>query len=151
MSNSSGKAIVEQFMADNDRLLKAADSLAALWPVGANVNAESLRGLRMALAEFRTQLQVHFAEEEQSGYLGEALSAAPQLASQAESLRHEHEAFMAAADRLVAEVEEDVPDADQAAKQRQKFVQLVSGLRKHEQAENSLVLEAFDEDLGSGD
>lgn len=106
------------------------------------------------LADLRDQLAMHFTLEEAYGYFDDAVTEAPRLSERASRLRGEHQDLYTGLCRLLDQVEHArrrhgkhrVPE-----KIRQAFVEFQRALKRHESEENALILEAFNEDIGTGD
>lgn len=106
------------------------------------------------LGNFRDQLATHFALEEAFGYFDEPLKAAPQLAERAEELRQQHADLFVRLCRLVDQAEDDYQREPHERAFRliaERFHQFDADLQVHEQAENELIMEAFNADIGVGD
>jgi hypothetical protein len=116
--------------------------------------APARKKLAAALADLRDRLAMHFALEEAFGYFDDPLDVAPRLAHQADLLRSQHaDLFLhisALAERGEALLYEDEPAARirHLADDYRRFYQ---SLLAHEHAENRLIFEAFDDDIGVGD
>jgi hypothetical protein len=112
------------------------------------------RRLVELLSRLRDQLGMHFALEEAFGYFDDPVSVAPRLCQRAEQLRGQHDELFMHMCRLVDEAEQlfyhespAVPLTDLAA----GFHDFHRALMEHEAQENTLILQAFDDDLGVGD
>jgi hypothetical protein len=117
-------------------------------------DAPARQHLLDSLEDFRDQLATHFALEEAFGYFDDPLDAAPRLSEQAELLRSEHgELFM-----IICAMVEDAYDLlrysfNPAAFQElsHRFGRFEEAFTDHEARENSLIMEAFNADIGVGD
>ena len=96
----------------------------------------------------RDFIRDHFAQEEEGGYLDEALSHAPRLAPEAARLEHQHPQLL-----------EKISHLCDLARQRQADPSAWPGIQEHahaalkellvhEAGENQLVVQAFNVDLG---
>jgi hypothetical protein len=114
----------------------------------------SRRQLYAALTQLRDQLAMHFALEEAYGYFEDAIEVAPWLSMKADSLRGEHDNFYDEACQLVDQAEQllhrEVPGR-LLAELVDRFGQFYEGFQKHESAENQLIQQAFNEDMGGWD
>lgn len=106
------------------------------------------------LGKLRDQLAMHFALEESYGYFDDALDVAPHLSRRAERLRAQHYDLYAEVCRLSERAEQllyhEVPESalhDMA----NEFRGFTGRFHDHELRENDLILEALDDDLGTGD
>ena len=107
---------------------------------------ELLRGRLVAL---RQRLFAHFQQEEEGGYLEEAICRAPTMANAAAQLQKQHCEFLS---ELAAAIE--APQGKRKASEmwletRERFGQLAKRLLAHEQAENVLLGRAFNVDLST--
>ncbi len=144
-----------QEIKDDNRELKylLAECLAACQPDGWRKTLEPAKLLRL-LGKLRDQLGMHFALEEAYGYFDDALSVAPQLSRRALELREQHRPLFLTLCQLVEDAERlryheptavgwrDVADA--YADFHQQFC-------KHEAAEDRLVMQMVNEEIGCGD
>ncbi len=89
--------------------------------------------------EFRDRLDEHFVHEEQGGYLGAALAAAPQCAQQADRLLAQHGEFLGCLDRFIERLKAVPPKFTHWQEARDEFDAFLARLRDHEAAENSIV------------
>ncbi|PHR99755.1 MAG: hypothetical protein COA78_24665 [Blastopirellula sp.] len=101
------------------------------------------------LHELRWRLGNQFESEEKEGYLSEALAIAPNLIAEAERLRQEHGMFLKEVEQLWHWAEERTEV--QVAVFRDRYRKFVERYLNHEHHENSLVQNAFDLDVGTGD
>ena len=112
------------------------------------------RRLVLMLGSLRDQLALHFALEQAYGYFDDPVFVAPRLSQQAESLRDEHQKLYAQVCDLADEVEKQyhagrlATVASEVVEQFKTFDQL---FRRHEDEENELILNAYEDDIGVGD
>lgn len=106
------------------------------------------------LGQLRDQLAMHFALEEAYGYFDDAVSVAPRLCCEAETLRSQH-ADMFTGICNIAEEAERLLDNDARNDTFRQIVRRFAGwydrLQDHERREANLVLDAFNDDIGVGD
>ena len=126
--------------------LAASLGAVAARPDDVGTRVEMLRLLR----KLEHLLPEHFEYEEAGGYLAEALAAAPRLTRRAQRLHEEHSGFSA---QLVALADR----AREAGESPGSWEALATGIRKftyelrrHELEENSLIQDAFTDDLDGG-
>jgi hypothetical protein len=88
------------------------------------------------------------------GYFEEAIEIAPRLADRAEALRNEHTVLFA----TIRQISDDGEDAiahgqlpSLASQLVHRFREFDASLRQHESRETTLLLEAYDDDIGVGD
>lgn len=149
MPDSSPQSLYNRTVATNLEILREAEGIDAEWPTVDSCIDDLPNSLHYDVIAFRAALKQHFDAEEQSGYLADALMLAPHLRSRADALRAEHAALLQTTDLVLQSLEAANPDG--FVKQRALFRQLVARIRQHEQSENALVLEAYEEELGAGD
>ena len=101
--------------------------------------------LLATLTSIDQSVQKLFSEEEQSGYLEEALLASPERDREARRLRRQHRTLVRELESIIAGVKRQ----DMTAFAQSKL--WVIQFEKHEQREKSLMQEAFIMDLGTGD
>jgi hypothetical protein len=106
------------------------------------------------LSQLRDQLALHFSLEEAYGYFEDPVDVAPQLGRQAEKLRGEHKDLYLELCDLVEHAERLFYDDQHAALALwigPEFLQFERRLRRHEERENELIMDAYDGDIGVGD
>ncbi len=105
-------------------------------------------------SKLRDQLAMHFSLEEAYGYFEDAMVVAPHLSRRAEVLRGQHFDLFADLCRLVESAEQllyhEQPTSllERLAGQYRRFL---VRFREHESQECDLILEAFNDDIGTGD
>jgi Hemerythrin HHE cation binding domain len=104
--------------------------------------------------KLRDQLAMHFSLEEAYGYFNDAISAAPHLSRRAERLRSQHSGLF----REVCRLAEMAERLSRHGKTDEVLSRLADEYRRfstrfhdHESQECDLILEAFDDDIGTGD
>jgi hypothetical protein len=106
------------------------------------------------LEELRDQLATHFALEDAYGYFDDPVDAAPRFAHLAAELRREHGDLYLEASRLADAGNDKLRQDDWLAHWRglrERFWRFDGQLKRHEERENRLILEALEEDIGVGD
>jgi len=106
------------------------------------------------LCQLRDQLALHFSLEEAYGYFEDPVDVAPQLGRQAEQLRAEHKDLYLDLCDLVERAERMFYDDQHAALALwigPEFLEFEQRLRRHEERENELIMDAYDGDIGVGD
>jgi len=106
------------------------------------------------LSQLRDQLALHFSLEEAYGYFEDPVDVAPQLGREAQRLRAEHKELYLDFCDLVDRAERMFYDEQHAALALwigPEFLALDRRLRAHEEAENELIMDAYDGDIGVGD
>jgi len=151
-ANSAGGNCWRELDVQHKSLGALLDSLAASIravaerPDDIGTRVEMLRLLR----KLEHRLPEHFEYEEAGGYLAEALAMAPRLTRRAQRLRGEHADFSAKLAALASRARE-------AGESPASWKTLAAGVRKftyelrhHELEENTLIHDAFMDDIGGG-
>lgn len=126
-----------------ERLLDAAR--AASW------GRSEAHELLLALENLGSHLREHFAEEEEGGYMEEALALAPRFGAQAQRLLSEHPVMLEQMARLM-ELARHCCEHSQAGPELDRLLrEFFATLRAHDAAENKIIQEAFNTDLGLND
>jgi len=103
--------------------------------------------VRDAARALRDHLAVHFAQEEQGGFMEEAIARIPRLSAAVTHVLRDHPDLLAELDRLI----ESLPVSDSAAAwaiAASDFDAFIDHLYAHERNENAVVQEGYNEDLG---
>ena len=101
------------------------------------------------LHEIRDRLAVHFAAEEEGGYLAGPLQAAPHLSGQAEALRTQHESFLDDLDEMTTRLTASPVQYATWGEACREFEEFLSRLQAHERAENEIAQTAFETDVAA--
>lgn len=145
-------AFLQEIKDDNIRLRQQLEELREVFHMPVIHGGHFLKLMGM-FDQLRDQLAMHFALEEAYGYFEDPVSVAPRLARQAGLLRNQHRTlFVWVCD--LSEAAEQLRDQGAEARLemlREAFWNFDEELRRHEDAENSLILQAFDDDIGVGD
>lgn len=106
------------------------------------------------LEDLRDHLALHFALEEAYGYFDEPLKVDPRLSSRAKVLRSQHrELYLVACDLIDHAMELHDGHNLRALARRlvAEFADFDAQLNRHEQGENELIQQEWDDDIGVGD
>jgi hemerythrin len=103
------------------------------------------------LARLGDQLIKHFALEEEGGYFAEALTHAPQLVARANALLAQHPKMHDQARSLIVDLMPDQGRDQWWQETGARFQAFKAELLKHERHEDTLLQEAYTQDLGSHD
>ncbi len=110
---------------------------------------------KIQLEDLMTRLcelvESHFNQEEQGGYLKEALDRAPHYAAKAESLLAEHRALQEDVEKIRLLVHSGVESSAWWIHINSDFNNFASQLQNHEHAEVQVLQGAFTEDIGTKD
>jgi Hemerythrin HHE cation binding domain len=106
------------------------------------------------IGKLRDQLAMHFSLEEAYGYFDDALTEAPHLSRRAERLRAQHFDLYSEMCRMTERAEQllyhEAPHS-QIRELGEVFRDFSGRFHEHEANENDLILEALNEELGTGD
>ena len=100
------------------------------------------------LTELRKHLVKHLAEEECGGYMEEALSYVPHLASEATDLEREHPVILRTLDCILSRLNQTELTEATWAEVQLEFKRFAQHLLSHEAHENRLLQHGFNVDLG---
>ena len=103
------------------------------------------------ISQFGDLLVRHFALEEEGGYFAEALIQSPQLVARANELMAQHPKMCTEARDLVLELDGSTREQDWWQETRRRFDAFREELLVHEQREDRLLQEAYNQDLGAND
>ncbi len=106
------------------------------------------------LEDLRDHLALHFALEEAYGYFDEPLQVDPRFCERARALRDEHRALYLEACDLIDRAMQLHDGRDMRSLAQSlviEYAEFSTRLLEHEQAENALIQEEWDQDIGVGD
>jgi hemerythrin len=126
-----------------EKLLEAAE--AAGW------GKAEVHELLLAIENLGRHLRQHFAEEEAGGYMEEALALAPRFGPQAQRLVNEHPVMLEQMDHLTELARRCYEQGQAGAELCGRLREFFATLRAHDAAENRILQEAFNTDLGLND
>ncbi|MCL6502720.1 MAG: hemerythrin domain-containing protein [Pirellulales bacterium] len=126
-----------------EKLLAAAQ--AARW---ATVEVQALLA---AVEDLDRHLREHFAEEEAGGYMEEALAIAPRFGPQAQRLVNEHPVMLQQMAQILDMARRCVTQSQVGPELSRLLREFFTTLRAHDAAENRIIQEAFNTDLGLND
>lgn len=151
VTNING-AFLAEIKEDNRQLRDILWRLQQLCSRGAKrVEPERLSEL---LGELRDNLSMHFALEATYGYIEEPVAVAPYLEARSSTLQREHESLFREIVEIADQAESLLYPHRQRTQKRKvidRFEEFRNRLMTHESAENDLVCEAFQRDLGDVD
>ncbi|MCA9151585.1 MAG: hypothetical protein KDA92_19870 [Planctomycetales bacterium] len=117
-------------------------------------SVEQKRASVQRLLKLRDQLALHFALENAFGYLVDVIDIAPRLCNRAKAMIAEHDDLFLELCELIDDAEAALYDEGNAASVvnvARDYFRFLQKFYDHEAAENALLLDAFDSDLGVGD
>ena len=103
------------------------------------------------LRQFSAHVLTHFGHEEQGGYFSEVVLIAPRLNAKVQSLLAQHTLFREQLSGMCQHVEQGDSSDEWYAELRSKFEHFTERFLRHEHAEDHLVQEAYDRDIGAED
>lgn len=106
--------------------------------------AEVLASLR----ELRAHLAEHFMQEEQGGFLEEAVTRVPRLSPAVRSILAQHPPLLAELDHLIQDLDPVTNGAEAWRRADHAFETFSAHMAAHERSENAVVQEGYNEDLG---
>ena len=109
------------------------------------------RNLVSLLNALAVHLQTHFEFEEGDGYFEDLFEKAPRMASTVDHLLREHGEMLEEVDQLVEIARDDFASKHDTSELAQRFAQFHDKLAAHEHAENALVQEVYNVDVGTKD
>jgi len=142
---------VDAFLDEHRKLAQKLAELRRWWDELDQLGSRKFGEMAYRIEELRGLLAEHFEEEERDGYLASALAIAPQYATQADDLAHEHVQFLERLDGLVGRLREAAPASEYWRNAREELNQLLADLRQHEHRENAIVQTAFGSDVAATD
>jgi hypothetical protein len=146
-------AFLQEIKDDNRELKHLLDECAErlTYSAAARVDAKRLVG---SLARLRDQLALHFTLEEAYGYFDDAIDVAPRLSRQAETLRSQHSGLYLSLCDVVERAEQLLyheAHATAAGNIARAFADFHQQFRDHEAAEDALIMQTVNEEIGGGD
>ena len=148
--NTGSNPYLEQALAEHHDLHRNIEEIGSLLETTAARDA-STELVGQALARVKglcSMLRQHFAQEEEGGYLEEAIARLPSLAPQAAILQKQHAEFIETANKLIAAAEGASTPAGQWQAMQEGFRMCSKKLLAHEAAENAVLQRAYNVDLG---
>lgn len=114
---------------------------------------ERVREIVAAIRALRGRLDVHFRQEEEGGLLEESVARIPRLSAAAADVLAEHPRLLADLDAITVRFggTDAAPCADAWRGVRVAFATFVERMQAHERAENAVVQQGYNEDLGIDD
>jgi hemerythrin len=118
-----------------------------------NISAKDFPDWRLEfiwrLRDFKNRLLRHFELEEKGGFMSEVLREAPQVIAKVKALEEEHRQIVENLDGILATCEAmQEKDASRLEAIRSGISELLTTIRQHEAAENSLMQIAYYQEFG---
>ncbi len=150
---SINPAFLQEIKDDHHELRQLMHHTSAMLDRSGPVEIEYPRLVQM-FSKLRDQLAMHFSLEEAYGYYEDAITVAPHLSRRAERLRGEHFTLFSDLCRLVEKAEQLLYHEQPTtllANLSGEYHRFLVRFRDHESQECDLILEAFNDDIGTGD
>lgn len=143
-------AFAGHLLAEHGELFQHLSRLRASMTDDAPPGCARVREIVTAIGALRTRLADHFRQEEEGGLLEESVARMPRLGSAAADVLAEHPRLLADLDAIRARFADadDAPCADAWRGVRSAFAGFVERMQAHERAENAVVQQGYNEDLG---
>jgi hypothetical protein len=110
-------------------------------------NAQRLNCLCLPLADLRKRMQAHFALEETGEVMEEVVIRIPRLAHDAAKIEHEHPELIRRIDEAIRLSETTDPTTEDCVKASDAVEAFVTQMLAHEEAENHLLQQVFNEQV----
>jgi iron-sulfur cluster repair protein YtfE (RIC family) len=118
-------------------------------PVSEDKLPAVLTEISEALLSLRLQMESHFRKEEAGGVIEEAVTRIPRLAGAAAHIQSEHPELLQRLDKALRMAEVTGPKSADWEKTRLAVDEFTTAMLTHEAAENRLLQQGFNEDLGA--
>jgi hypothetical protein len=125
-------------------LLAVRSALAATGSPTADPRSDVLDSMH----HLRDHLADHFAQEEQGGFLEEAVARIPRLSAAVQSILGQHPLLLANLDRVIEDLEASPADSVAWVRANRDFEAFSARMTAHERSENTVVQSGYNEDLG---
>ena len=145
-------AFLQEIKEDNRELTSLLEQLAGAFASRAPSGIEPRRAVDL-LSQLRDQIAMHFSLEEAYGYFEDAIAVAPQLSRVAANLRAQHQGLF----RRICDLEELAEQwlyhetIDASGRLLRGYDEFLVLFSQHEAAENELIIDSVNGDLGGGD
>lgn len=100
------------------------------------------------LRELRQHLHDHFLQEEEGGFLEEAVTRVPRLSQAMREIVGQHPGLLSELDNLIAALARSGTAGKAWPEARRAFDAFAAHLQAHERSENAVVQAGYNEDLG---
>lgn len=139
-------AFIAAFQAEHREMGTLVQTLRRVFSGAQPWSPESSNEGAEALAALTKHLRHHFEQEEEGGYLEEALSAAPRFSQEAAVLLAQHPVMLQQANQVL-ELARSTSDAAAWEKLKNDVKSLIAAMIAHETAENKIVRQALNTEL----
>lgn len=145
--------ILGHLLSEHRELFQQLSALRTMLASESPPGCDRLRELGRAITALRGHLADHFHQEESGGFIEEAVARMPRLGSAATEVLGQHGALLADLDRIVARFGNagEAPCAEEWRGMHEAFDAFMRRMQAHERAENAVVQQGYNEDLGLDD
>ncbi len=149
----SDPAILGHLLAEHRELFQQLSNLRAALATESPPGCDRVREVVSAIGGLRSHLADHFHQEETGGFLEESVARMPRLGAAATEVLGQHPQLLADLDALVARFGDarTAPCAEEWRGVRGAFEAFMARMQAHERAENAVVQQGYNEDLGIDD
>ena len=145
--------ILGHLLSEHRELFQQLAALRTMLAAESPPGCERLRELVRAIKTLRGHLADHFRQEETGGFIEEAVARIPRLGSAAKEVLDQHASLLADLDRIVDRFADagEAPCAEEWRAMHEAFDAFMQRMQAHERAENAVVQQGYNEDLGLDD
>jgi iron-sulfur cluster repair protein YtfE (RIC family) len=144
----SDPVILGHVLAEHRDLFNLMSSVRSAFAAEATATPDRQAVLLSMLHQLRDHLHDHFAQEEEGGFLEEAVTRIPRLSAAVRSILRQHPDLLAELDRVIDAVESPAEPAEPWSRAGAAFEVFSAHMTAHERSENAVVQEGYNEDLG---
>ena len=150
--NRSDPVIMAHVLAEHRELFCRMTVIRTAFAEAQTPTRDQLGQLEEAVRCLREHLRNHFAQEEEGGFLEEAITRMPRLAAAAAAIMKQHPDLLAELDELADNLREMRATGDISAvawqQARRDYECFAVHMQAHERSENAVVQDGYNEDLG---
>ena len=145
--------ILGHLLSEHRELFQQLSALRTMLACESPPDCERLREIVRAIATLRGHLADHFQQEESGGFIEEAVARMPRLGSAATEVLGQHGALLTDLDRILDRFADagEAPCAEAWRDMHEAFDVFMHSMQAHERAENAVVQQGYNEDLGLDD
>jgi hypothetical protein len=149
----SDPVILSHVLAEHRDLFNLMQTVRSAWTEPGMPLPQRRRAVVASLRFLRDHLHEHFVQEERGGFLEEAVARVPRLSRAVRSIVGQHASLLAELDGVIEGLDSP-PAADDATAQASwqragdAFAEFAAHMTAHERAENTVVQDGYNEDLG---
>jgi hypothetical protein len=144
----SDPVILSHVLAEHRDLFHLMSSARAAFAASAPPTAERRLGVLESLRGLRAHLAEHFLQEEQGGFLEEAVTRVPRLSAAVREIVGQHPRLLAQLDAVIERLAVEPFTGSSWDAAADGFTRFATQMAAHERSENAVVQEGYNEDLG---